>query len=160
MEGFSDRFYESEELHQQGQFDRKVDLTFDHKADDLRRVEVITGVGRRRSWPDDFKAKVVAESLEPGVVISQVARRHGLTPQQLFGWRNQMRTALPASRTEASSFASVVLAPVAPAEPAKPTQDDDRGLIEIVVKGAVVRVRVAVTAETLAAVLRAVKAVS
>lgn len=139
-------------------FDHTVDLTFDHKADDLRRVEVITGVGRRRSWPDDFKAKVVAESLEPGVVISQVARRHGLTPQQLFGWRNQMRTALPVARTEAS-FASVVLAP-APPETAKPTQNDDRGLFEIVLKGTVVRVWVAVTAETLAAVLRAVKAVS
>jgi transposase len=130
----------------------------DHKGDDLQRMEVITGVGRRRSWPDDFKAKVVAESLEPGVVISQVARRHGLTPQQLFGWRNQMRTAVPAARTEAS-FASVVLAPAAP-ETAKPAPDNDRGLIEIVLKGTVVRARVAVTAETLAAVLRAVKAVS
>ena len=124
-------------------FDRKVDLTFDHKTDDLRRVEVVTGVGRRRNWPDDFKAKVVAESLEPGVVISQVARRHGLTPQQLFGWRNQMRTALPASDTEASSFASVVLAPTA-LEATKTAPDDDRGLIEIVLKGTVVRVRVAV----------------
>ena len=45
----------------------------DHKGDDLQRMEVITDVGRRRKWPDDFKAKVVAESLESGVVISQVA---------------------------------------------------------------------------------------
>jgi len=141
-------------------FDRKVDLTFDHKADDLKRVEVITGVGRRRNWPDDFKAKVVAESLEPGVVISQVARRHGLTPQQLFGWRNQMRTAQPTTRTEASSFATVVLAPAVADAPCKPTQDDDRVLIEIVVKGTMVRVRMAVTAETLTTVLRAVKAAS
>ena len=141
-------------------FDRKVDLTFDHKTDDLRRVEVVTGVGRRRNWPDDFKAKVVAESLEPGVVISQVARRHGLTPQQLFGWRNQMRTALPPARTEAPSFASVVLAPAAPETAIKPAADDDRGLIEIVIKGTVVRLRAAVTAETLMAVLRAVKAAS
>ena len=56
-------------------FERKFDLTVDHKVDDLQRVEVITGVGRRRKWPDGFKAKIVAESLEPGVVISQVARR-------------------------------------------------------------------------------------
>ncbi len=115
-------------------------------------------MGRRRRWPEDFKSNVIAESLEPGAVISQVAGRHGLTPKQLFGWRNQMRTALPTARTEAS-FASVVLTPEPP-EPAKPTQDDDRGLIEIVIKGTVVRVRVAVTAETLAAVLRAVKAAS
>jgi transposase len=41
-------------------------------------------VGRCRRWPDDFKARVVAESLELGVVISLVACRHGLTPQRLF----------------------------------------------------------------------------
>ena len=131
----------------------------DHKSEDLRRVEVITGVGRRRNWPDDFKAMVVAESLEPGVVISAVARRHGLTPQQLFGWRNQMRSTLPSARVEPASFASVVVAPAAPEPPGKPGScGDDRGLIEIVLKGTVVRVRVAVTAETLTAILRAVKA--
>ena len=140
-------------------FDHKVDLTVDHKSEDLRRVEVITGVGRRRNWPDDFKAMVVAESLEPGVVISAVARRHGLTPQQLFGWRNQMRSTLPSVRAESASFASVVVATAAPEPPGKPEScGDDRGLIEIVVKGTVIRVRVAVTAETLTAILRAVKA--
>ena len=116
----------------------------DHKSDNLRRAEVITGVGRRRNWPDDFKAMVVAESLEPGVMISQVARRHGLTPQQLFGWRNQMRSTLPSVRAEPASFASVVVAPAAPEPPGKPGScGDDRGVIEIVVKGTVVRVRVA-----------------
>lgn len=133
----------------------------DHKSDDLRRIEVITGVGRRRNWPDDFKAMVVAESLEPGVVISQVARRHGLTPQQLFGWRNQMRSAPPTTRAEPASFASVVVAAATSTPPAKPEPcGDDRGLIEIVVKATVVRVRVAITAETLTAVLKAVKATS
>ena len=130
----------------------------DHKGDDLQRMEVITGVGRRRKWPDDFKAKVVAESLEPGVVISQVARRHGLTPQQLFGWRNQMRSAAPS--TETSQFAPVVVAPEAVVTPMKPDAGEDRGLIEIVLKTAVIRVRVAVTEEALTSVLRAVKATS
>ena len=139
-------------------FERKFDLMVDHKGDDLQRMEVITGVGRRRKWPDDFKAKVVAESLEPGVVISQVARRHGLTPQQLFGWRNQMRSAAPSA--EASQFAPVVVAPEAVVTPMKPDAGEDRGLIEIVLKTAVIRVRVAVTEETLTTVLRAVKATS
>lgn len=129
-----------------------------HKVDDLQRMEVITGVGRRRKWPDDFKAKIVAESLEPGVVVSQVARRHGLTPQQLFGWRNQMRSASPA--TEAPQFAPVVVAPEAALTPMKPDSSEDRGLIEIVLKTAVIRVRVVVTEETLTSVLRAVKATS
>ena len=139
----------------------RFDHTVDHKSDDLRRVEVITGAGRRRNWPDDFKAMVVAESLEPGVVISAVARRHGLKPQQLFGWRNQMRSTLPSVRVEPASFASVVVAPAAPEPPGKPeTCGDDRGLIEIEVLGTIVRVRVAVTADTLTAILRAVRAAS
>ena len=139
-------------------FERTFDLMVDHKGDDLQRMEVITGVGRRRKWPDDFKAKVVAESLEPGVVISQVARRHGLTPQQLFGWRNQMRSSAPSA--EAPQFAPVVIAPEAAGTPMKPDAGEDRGLIEIVLKTAVIRVRVAVTEATLTSVLRAVKATS
>ena len=141
-------------------FDHKVDLTVDHKGDELRRVEVITGVGRRRNWSADFKARVVAESAEVGAVISAVARRHGLTPQQLFSWRNQMRS-LPSTSTKAVSFASVAVAPGV-SDPATYPEGcgDDRGLIEIIVKGTVIRVRVAITAETLATVLRAVKATS
>ena len=130
----------------------------DHKGDDLQRMEVITGVGRRRKWPDDFKAKVVAENLKTGMVISQVARRHGLTPQQLFGWRNQMRSAAPSAET--SQFAPVVVAPKAAVPPMTPDAGEDCGLIEIVLKTAVVRVRAAITEEMLTCVLRAVKATS
>jgi transposase len=140
-------------------FDRKVDLTFDCKADDLRRVEVIRGVGRRRSWPDDFKANVVAESFESRVVISQVARRLCLTPQQLFGWAQSADSGGPGCSNRSGVVCFVVLSPAAP-ETANSSQDDDRGVIEIVLKGTLVRLRVAVTAKTLAAVLRAVKAFS
>lgn len=131
----------------------------DHKEPDLQRVEVITGVGRRRRWSDDFKAHVVAESLEPDMVISEVARRHGLKPQQLFSWRNQFRTHAPVPR----AFAPVVVEPQQP-DAAKrtisPTRDGStaRDMIEIVVKGAVIRIPVTVDVDTLAAVLRAVKA--
>jgi hypothetical protein len=37
------------------------------KADSFRRVEVITGVGRRRHWTDEEKAWIVAESLDPAM---------------------------------------------------------------------------------------------
>ena len=139
----------------------------DHKDDSFQRVEVISGVGRRRNLPNDFKALVVAESLEPGAVISQVARRHGLTPQQLFGWRNQMRSASPSVRTEAASKSgqiSTEFAPVMVAAPPSSPSGKSRGapamrdLIEIIVGSTVIRVRVAVDADTLMAVLRAVKA--
>jgi transposase-like protein len=85
-------------------FERKVDRTFDTKPDPVERVEVITGVGRRRRWPANVKAQIIMESLEKGARVSEVARRHGLRPQQLFGWRKQARNHVPVA-----SFAPVVV---------------------------------------------------
>ena len=59
----------------------------------VRRVEVFTGAGRRRRWTADQRAEIVAESFADGETVSAVARRHGLTPQQLFGWRRHTRLA-------------------------------------------------------------------
>ena len=59
---------------------------------EVRRIELITGTGRRRRWSSEDKARIVVESLEPGVSVSEVARRHELSPQQLFGWRRKART--------------------------------------------------------------------
>ena len=55
------------------------------------RVEVIEGPRGRRSWPDHVKARIVRESLEPGVTVSQVARRHRISPQHLTLWRRAAR---------------------------------------------------------------------
>jgi transposase len=52
-----------------------------------RRLEIFTGAGRRRAWTAREKAAIVAETYEDGARTSDVARRHGLTPQQLFGKR-------------------------------------------------------------------------
>src|SRR4051794_13561686 len=49
-----------------------------HRPERARRVEVFTGVGRRRTWPADEKAAIVAESYAPGRTVCGVARRHGL----------------------------------------------------------------------------------
>jgi len=56
-----------------------------------QRLEIFTGAGRRRAWMAEQKAAIVAESLEDGEPVSQIARRHGLTPQQVFAWRRQAR---------------------------------------------------------------------
>jgi transposase len=48
------------------------------------RLKVFTGAGRRRTWPAEVKARIVAESYVPGTMACAVARRHGLSPQQLF----------------------------------------------------------------------------
>src|SRR3954470_17886665 len=99
--------------------------------DGFRRVEVITGVGRRRRWTDEEKAWIVAESLDPATTTSAVARRYGLDPRQLFGWRQ--RLAAPAAR-DAPAFVPVVVAEDGPA-PAEAA-----GRIEIALGPAVVRV--------------------
>src|SRR6266446_643167 len=57
------------------------------KPEPARRLEVFTGTGRRRAWSAEQKGRIIAESYETGETVSAVARRHGLTPQQLFGWR-------------------------------------------------------------------------
>src|SRR6185312_7110015 len=74
----------------------------------VRRLEVITGTGRRRRFSDDFKAGIVEETLVPGAVVSEVARRNGLTPQQVFTWRRQARQPA-ANETEAPKFVPAVV---------------------------------------------------
>jgi len=62
------------------------------------RLEVLDGPTGRRSWPDDVKARIVAESYERGVRVCDVARRNGITPQHLSSWRGlarQGKLALP-----------------------------------------------------------------
>jgi transposase len=57
----------------------------------VTRLEVLEGPTGRRSWPDDVKARIVAESFEPGARVCDVARRHGLAPQHLSTWRGLAR---------------------------------------------------------------------
>jgi transposase len=76
------------------------------------RVEIRSGVGRRRRWSDAEKGRIVAESFTPGAVVSEVARRHEISPQHLFAWRKAARAgelALPAAET-AAMFVPVMLA--------------------------------------------------
>jgi transposase len=129
-------------------FDRRVDP----EIREVRRLEVITGALGRRRWSAEAKARIVAESLAPGVVISAVARRHDLRPQQLFAWRHQARQGRLALPVEELAFVPVVGTAAEAAPPA--------GIIEVVLGGAVVRVPPDVDGRLLAKVLRAVQAVA
>lgn len=51
-----------------------------------QRVEIFTGAGRRREWSAAQKASILAESYSGAASVCDVARRHGLTPAQLFTW--------------------------------------------------------------------------
>jgi transposase-like protein len=59
-------------------------------SETFSRVEVITGVARRRRFSTEQKLAVVAETMQPGKSISYVARRHGLSPSLVFRWRRLM----------------------------------------------------------------------
>ena len=56
----------------------------------FERIEVITSVQRRRRWSLDEKIRAVDESSIPGMTVSFVARKYGISPSQLFRWRKLM----------------------------------------------------------------------
>ena len=118
---------------------------------------MINGALGRRRWSAEAKARIVAESLVPGSVISEVARRHELRPQQLFAWRNQARQGRLALPVAELSFVPVVgTADVPSAE----TSAAPGRLIEVALGSAVVRLPPEVDGKLLAKVLRAVKSVA
>jgi transposase len=54
------------------------------------RVEVFAGVQRRRRYTAEQKMALVQEAMQPGMTISYVARRHGISASLIFGWRRRM----------------------------------------------------------------------
>ena len=90
----------------------------------VRRLEVFTGAGRQRKWSDEDKARIVAETVASEESVCSVARRHGLSPQQLFGWRRQLREAAAGhSEAEQLQFVPAVVDAVAQAATATPTDE-------------------------------------
>ena len=58
------------------------------------RCDVVEPRRGNRRWPDHVKARIVAESFQPGARVVEVARRHDLVPHQLSDWRRQAREGL------------------------------------------------------------------
>lgn len=131
--------------------------TLDPRPVQVRRLEVLTGVGGRRRWSSDDKARTVEESLALGATVSDVARRHDIRPQQLFGWRRGMRIVDP---EPPMTFVPALVEPPAKAERTRPRPARaGRGDFELEIDGVVVRVRRGPEAKTVAAVIKALKAV-
>jgi transposase-like protein len=120
--------------------------------DGFRRIELITGVGRRRRWTAEEKMRIVAESLDPATTSSAVARRYGLHASQLFVWRQQLqRSAAGTVARSEQEFVPVLLAEDS-AAPAGIV-----GRIEIALGPVVVRVGADVDAAALRRVLEVVQ---
>jgi transposase len=85
-------------------------------AGESRRLDVVD-LGHRRRFSDDFKLAVVAESYGAGAVVTQVARRYGVRPGQIYHWRTlaQADLARGMAPTSAPAFVPVIAAPEAAA---------------------------------------------
>jgi transposase len=70
----------------------------------MARFEVITGPERRRRWSAEQKRSIVAESLAPGAVVTEIARRAEICPGQIYRWRQEIGVG--------HGFAQVLVAPV------------------------------------------------
>jgi transposase len=146
----------------------KLDHTLEFKPDSVRRLEVITGTGRRRRFSEDDKARIIEETLAPGAVISDIARRHGLTPQQLFTWRREARRRQVTTAAEtAPTFVPAVIAEPSRKDAGNATKREARrrgrksnGIIEVEIDGVTVRVGGGADVKTVAAIIRALKAVT
>jgi transposase len=131
---------------------RNHSATTSANGDSFRRLEVITGVGRRRRWSLEDKARIVAESLDPATTSSAVARRYGLHASQLFVWRQQLQRSASAAQTLGGpAFVPVLMAEDSTA----PTEAVGR--MEIALGPAVVRVGVDVDGPALRRVLEVVR---
>jgi transposase len=123
------------------------------------RVDIRVGVGRRRRWSGEAKERIVAESYGPGAVVSEVARRHGMSPQHLFGWRKAARAGLLTLPADgAPMFVPVVREVGHDGGAALAAAANGSGAITIEIAGAVVRAEPGVDLGWLRDVLRAVKA--
>ena len=114
------------------------------KCEPEARLELVQGGRRRRSWSAAEKARIVGETMSGEASVSAVAQRHGLTAQQLYGWRRRSGIERPAGHEELG-FAAVLVA---------------RSAIEIELSGMTIRVAPGIDGATLREVLQAAKAVS
>ncbi|MBT9373320.1 transposase [Rhizobium sp. CSW-27] len=123
-------------------------------------LEVLTTRrGRRephRHWPDEVKARIVSESLRPGVTVNEVAKRHGLKANHLSSWRTMARQGklvLPAPEDAVEFAAMVVERPVPEPQPVRTLSR-----AEIVVGPVMIRLEQGASAARIAAIVRALAA--
>ena len=75
-------------------------------------------VAGRRTFSEEEKRRIVDEASQPGVSLSQVARRYGIYRRLLFRWREELRPK-PEQASAPPVFAPVQIMDAAPAEEAQ-----------------------------------------
>jgi transposase len=138
-----------------------------------QRFEVFTGAGKRREWPPEVKASIVAECYSGRDGVSAVARRHGLDPSQVYAWRRDLRkqldakgAILPSAVLEAAAFVPAVIEPSMEADPSpkrRPRRPRRRrrladAAVELEIDGVAVKIGRSADVGVIAAVIEALKA--
>lgn len=127
----------------------------EHSAEFLS--EVIVGPRGQRRWPDDLKARIVAETLEPGATVNEVARRYDMRPNHLSEWRRLAREGklvLPAL-SEAEADSRPMFAPMVIEGLTDRAQGSGDATLEIVCGAVVIRLDGATSAARIAEIVRA-----
>jgi len=122
------------------------------------RVDIQVGAGRRRRWSDEVRGRIVAESYASGAVVSEVARRHGISPHHLFVWRKAARAGVLSLPVDEAPLFIPVVTELRGAGPGAEAAARSSTTIAIEIAGAVVRAAVGVDPAWLRDVLRAVRA--
>ena len=135
-----------------------------------QRFEVFTGAGKRRDWPPEVKASIVAECYSGREGVSAVARRHGLDPSQVYTWRRDLRKrleaegpVLPSAEPEVRAFVPAVVEPGTMPDPAPMRRARRRrrakgAAVELEIDGVAVKIGHGADACTIAAVIEALRA--
>jgi transposase len=74
----------------------------------MSQMTIISGVERRRIWPEERKLAILAEAFSPGMCVSEVARRHDVDPSLLYRWRRRL-----CAEAASAGFAPLLVGPEA-----------------------------------------------
>ena len=105
----------------------------------VSRVEVLDGPTGRRRWPGDLKARIVAESLQTGVRVCDVAAKYGLMARHLSqrrGLARQGKLVLPYA--DGPAFVPLMAEPATASAPVGTMTQS--GVVKIEIAGAVLHV--------------------
>lgn len=124
----------------------------------LTDMDLVVGPRGHRRWPDELKARIVAETLVEGVTVNEVARRYDMKPNHLSSWRRLARDGklvLPAPAGETSFAMLTIEEPPVWNNTSAGAVEDDR--MEVVVGSVVIRLASTTNAKRLAEIVAALR---
>jgi len=126
----------------------------EHSTENISEIDVIVGPRGHRRWPNELKARIVAETLVEGATVNGVANRYDLRPNHLSEWRRLAREGklvLPA--VENVEFAPVVLQEASKIEPSTAAST-----LDVIMGNVTVRLDASVPADQIAELVLALNA--